>query len=136
MKVNLSDILEAFELNDKYTEYFLDLETGEVVFINDMMMTSEEKEQITDRLDEHGFLRLPTSFDIDNYDIMSEFVSGLPDPPRSKLEEDISGRGTFGRFKNGLRALGIEDVWYDYQNTAYRKKAIEWCEEHDLEWEE
>ncbi len=34
MKVKLSDILEAFELNDRYSEYFLDKETGEVVQVN------------------------------------------------------------------------------------------------------
>jgi len=28
MKVKLGDILEAFELNDRYSEYFLDQETG------------------------------------------------------------------------------------------------------------
>ncbi len=34
MKVKLSDILEAFELNDRYSEDFLDKETGEDVQVN------------------------------------------------------------------------------------------------------
>ena len=55
MKVKISDILEAFELNDRYSEYFLDQKTGEVVQVNDMIMTQEEKDEIYDRLDEHGF---------------------------------------------------------------------------------
>jgi len=46
MKVKLDDILEAFELNDRYSEYFLDEETGEVVQVNDMMMTQDEKAEI------------------------------------------------------------------------------------------
>ena len=136
MKVNLSDILEAFELNDRYTEYFLDLETGEVVFVNDMMMMEEEKTAIYDRLDEHGFLRLPTSYDIDDYDMMGDFIDTLTGSRREKLLNAIIGRGAFSRFKNEVRSMGLEQKWYDFQNTAYRKKAIEWCEEHDLEWEE
>ena len=47
MRVKLSDILEAFELNDRYSEYFLDLETNEVVQVNDMMMMESEKVKST-----------------------------------------------------------------------------------------
>ena len=74
MKVKLSDILEAFELNDRYSKYFLDQETGEVVQVNDMMMTQDERDEIYDRLDEHGFYRLPTSHDLREYDVMESFI--------------------------------------------------------------
>lgn len=136
MKVKLSDILEAFELNGRYSEYFLDQETGEVVQVNDMMMTQDEKDEIYDRLDEHGFYRLPTSFDIRDYDIMDAFVDTLSGTRREKLLTAISGRGAFGNFKNQIRALGIQQQWYDFQAAAYKRKAIEWCEENELEWEE
>ncbi len=136
MKVKLSDILEAFELNDRYSKYFLDQETGEVVQVNDMMMTQDEKDEIYDRLDEHGFYRLPTSFDIRDYDIMDAFVDTLSGTRREKLLTAISGRGAFGNFKNQIRALGIQQQWYDFQAAVYKRKAIEWCEENELEWEE
>lgn len=136
MKVKLSDILEAFELNGRYSEYFLDQETGEVVQVNDMMMTQDEKDEIYDRLDEHGFYRLPTSFDIRDYDIMDAFVDTLSGTRREKLLTAISGRGAFGNFKNQIRTLGIQQQWYDFQAAAYKRKAIEWCEENELEWEE
>ena len=135
MKVKLSDILEAFELNDRYSKYFLDQETGEVVQVNDMMMTQDEKDEIYDRLDEHGFYRLPTSFDIRDYDIMDAFVDTLSGTRREKLLTAISGRGAFGNFKNQIRALGIQQQWYDFQAAVYKRKAIEWCEENELEWE-
>jgi len=136
MKVKLGDILEAFELNDRYSEFFLDQETGEVVQVNDMMMTSEEKDEICDRLDEHGFYRLPSSFDIRDYDIMDDFVSQQNDSHQKKLLPAISGRGAFGNFKREIRTMGLEQKWYDFQADAYKRKAIAWCEEHDLEWEE
>ena len=59
MIVKLSEITDAIDFTDQYTEYFLDKETGEIVYVNDMMMTSSEKEPIYDLLDEHGFFRLP-----------------------------------------------------------------------------
>ena len=77
MKVRLSDIVDAIELTDQFTEYFIDKETGELEWISDMTMTREEQEEIYDRLDEHGFYRLPKSFDIREYDIMEEFVENI-----------------------------------------------------------
>ena len=136
MKVKLDDILEAFELNDRYSEYFLDQETGEVVQVDDMMMTSAEMDEICDRLDEHGFYRLPTSFDIRDYDIMNDFVSQQTGSRRETLLTAISGRGAFGNFKREIRSMGLEQKWYDFQADAYKRKAIAWCEEHNLEWEE
>lgn len=135
MKVKLDDILEAFELNDRYSEYFLDKETGEVVQVNDMMMTSEEKEQICDRLDEHGFYRLPSSFDIRDFDIMGDFIDTLSGSRREKLLTAISGRSPFRNFKDKIRTLGIEKQWYDFQADAYKRKAIEWCEEHGVNYD-
>jgi len=46
MKVKLSDIIDAIDFTDQYTEYFLDKETGEVLMVNDMVMSTSEKEEI------------------------------------------------------------------------------------------
>lgn len=136
MKVKLSDIIDAIEMMDRYSEYFLDLETGQIEWVSDMTMTSAEKEEVYDRLDEHGFCRLPTSFDINEYDIMESFIDTLYGAARDKLSSAIRGRGAFGRFKDGIRRMDIEQEWYDYQETAYKQKVARWCEENDIEYEE
>ena len=59
MKVKLTDIIDVIEMTNQYTEYFLDKETGEIEWVSDMAMTQKEQEEICDRLDEHGFYRLP-----------------------------------------------------------------------------
>ena len=51
MKVKLAEIIEALEMTDNYTEYFLDMETGEIECLNDMVMSPEEREEIGERLD-------------------------------------------------------------------------------------
>ena len=136
MKVKLSDIIDAIEMADQFSESFLDRETGEIVWISDMAMSEAEKEEACDQLDEHGFYRLPTSYDIHEYGIMEEFVCSLPQPMQNKLIQAISGRGAFRRFKNMICQLGIEEQWYEYQASAYRRKAIEWCKENQLVFEE
>ena len=135
MKVKLTDIIDAIEMMDQYTEYFLDKETGEIVWVSDMAMTQKEQEEIYDRLDEHGFYRLPTSFDIRDYDIMEDFVDMLSGATHDRLSSAIQGRGAFRRFKDAVIKMGIDQEWYDFQADAYKRKAIRWCEDNEIEYE-
>ena len=136
MRVKLSDIIDAIEMTDQYSEYFLDKETGEIEYVSDMAMTQAEQEEIYDRLDEHGFYRLPTSFDIRDYDIMEDFVETLSGAAHDRLDSAILGRGAFRRFKDTVYDLGIDQQWYDFQAAAYKRKAARWCEENGIEYEE
>ena len=135
MKVKLEDIIEAIEFTSDDIEYFLDQETGEIVMISDMTMTSEEKEAACEALDEHGFYRLPTQWELRDYDTMEAFVDNLSGLAQERLATAISGRGAFRRFKDEVRRLGLEDEWYAWHDDAYRRKAIEWCEENGIEYE-
>lgn len=136
MKVKLSDIIDAIEMTDQYSEYFLDKETGKVEWVSDMAMTQEEQEEVYDRLDEHGFYRLPTSFDIRDYDIMEDFIDTLSGSNHDRLASAIQGKGAFRRFKDAVIRLGIDKQWYDFQAEAYKRKAARWCEDNDIEYEE
>ena len=136
MKVKLSDIIDAIEMTEQYSEYFLDKETGKVEWVSDMAMTQEEQEEVYDRLDEHDFYRLPTSFDIHDYDIMEEFVYTLSGSARDKLASAIQGKGAFRRFKDTVIRLGIDQEWYDFQSAEYKRKAARWCEDNGIEYEE
>lgn len=136
MKVKLSDIIDAIEMTDQYSEYFLDKETGKVEWVSDMAMTQEEQEEVYDRLDEHGFYRLPTSFDIRDYDIMEDFIDTLSGSNHDRLASAIQGKGAFRRFKDAVIRMGIDKQWYDFQADAYKRKAARWCEDNDIEYEE
>jgi hypothetical protein len=136
MKVQLSEIIDAIDFTDDNTEYYLDRETGEIVMINDEIMDRSECEELSEQLDEHGFYRLPSQFDIDDYRTMERFISTLSGSAADKLSRAISGRGAFRRFKDMVIDLGLSDQWYKFLDDAHRSVAIRWCEEKDLEWEE
>lgn len=136
MTVRISDIIDAIEMTDQYTECFLDKETGQIERINDMVMMQEEEEEIYDRLDEHGFYRLPTSVDIRDYDIMEDFIETLSGKAHDMLTSAINRRGAFRRFKDRLYDLGLEKQWYDFRADTYRRKAIKWCEDNNIEYTE
>lgn len=136
MKVKLSDIIEALEFTDDTTHYFLDKTTGEIVMVSEFGMDSEEQQEAYDRLDEHGFYRLPEQRELNGYHTMETFIETLPSPARDRLEIAISGRGAFRRFKDEIRRLGVEKDWYQYEEDSFKNTAIEWCEENGIEYKE
>lgn len=135
MKVKLTDIIDAMDFTDDNSEHYLDKVTGEIVYINDMYMDRAEVEELSNQLDEHDCFRLPDQRELNDYAIMEDFVSTLSGSAQEKLEDAISGRGAFSRFKNGIRQLGLQDQWFAFRDEAYKRKAIAWCEENGVEWE-
>ena len=137
MKVKLRDIIEAMEMANESARSFLDIQTGAIETLFDDPVDDEEQEEISKRLDEHGFVRLPEQYDIHEYDIMEEFVGQLQNPMiQERLADAINGRGAFQRFKRGIRQYGVEQDWYDFREAAFLKIAREWCVENEMEYEE
>lgn len=132
MKVKLEDVIEAMEMTDKYSEYFLDKQTGEIEWVSDMAMSMVEREKICNRLDEHGFYRLPSSLDIREYDLMNEFIHGLPESVQGQVLSTIRGKGAFRRFKEMLTEMGILQEWYKFRENAFKQLAAKWCRENDI----
>ena len=138
MKVNLGVILDAIEMADDNYTYFLDLETGESVFLADELITGLDNEGLEDEIEENPerYLRLPTKFEIHEYHIMEEFIWTLKGERADKLGCAIQGRGAFRRFKDMVDRMGILQQWYDFQAEYYRKLATQWCQEQGLEYAE
>ena len=136
MKVKLGVILDAIEMADDNYTYFLDIETGESVFLADELITGLDNEGLEDEIEENleRYLRLPTKFEIHEYHIMEEFIWTLKGERADKLDCAIRGRGAFRRFKDLVDRMEISQQWYDFQAEYYRKLAIEWCQEHGLEY--
>lgn len=138
MKVNLSIVIDAIEMADDNYIFFLDMETGESVFLADELVTGLDNEGLEDEIDENPerYLRLPTRFEIHEYHIMEEFILSLTREKAQKLERAIQGRGAFKRFKDKIYNMGIEHQWYAFQADYYKKLAIDWCRNNDLEFED
>lgn len=135
MKVNLSIVLDAIEMADDNFIYFLDLQTGESVFLADELATDLDDEGLEDEIDENPerYLRLPTKLEIDEYQIIEEFILTLEGERASKLEDAIQGRGAFRRFKDMINHMGIAQQWYTFQAEYYKTMAENWCKNHGLE---
>ena len=138
MKINISTIIEAIEMADDNFTFFLDLETGKSVLLADELSTGMDNEGLENEIEDNPerFFRLPTKFEIHEYNIMEEFIQTLKGEDADKLEQVIQGRGAFRRFKDMVNRRGITKQWYDFQADYYRNLAIAWCQEHGIEYVE
>ncbi len=69
-------------------------------------------------------------------ELWSHFVKLLKDDViKNILENAISGRGAFRRFKDSVINIGIQQKWYSYKERAYEQIAIDWCKNHNLEYD-
>lgn len=133
--IDLQVIIDGLEMVDDMNTVFLDLETGDTVYLSDFDPsltedTAELLEAYPDR-----FLRLPYQREINEYGMMEDFIDGLSGgEPKRTLEMAINGRGAFRRFKDTVRRYGIEERWYAFREAAYASLARHWCEENDVEY--
>jgi hypothetical protein len=77
------------------------------------------------------YLKLPSKFDIDEYEIMERFSLSFSDEKISDvLLSKIRGSGAFRRFKDTIYHYGIEEDWFRFKDEAYKEIAVSWLESH------
>lgn len=141
IRVSLSIIIEAIEMADDEWNQYLDIEKMNIVSLPQYPFEGEldeDEKKLSEQIEEEWnvrFFSLPSKYDIHEYSIMERFIWSLPEGQmQDSLESAIRGRGAFRRFKDFIIRYGIEQKWYDYQEEAYRKIAVEWCENHGFEY--
>jgi hypothetical protein len=79
------------------------------------------------------YLKLPSKFEIHEYQIMERFSLSYPDEKVSDiLIGRIRGSGAFHRFKDTIYQYGIENDWFQYRDQAYKEIIIAWLENRDI----
>jgi hypothetical protein len=150
--VLLKDIVDALEMHFDEQLSFLDLDTGQVETVSrellgmaeegddeeepDLLEWQEGEWEVAKRIaSSDRFVKLPTQFDIHEWAIMEEFsLSVESDRIREDLLNAIHRSGAFRRFKDTVRRCGIEQDWFAFRDDALRQIAIDWCEEHKIQW--
>ncbi len=139
MKVKLADVLEAMEFANDETEYYYSIKTEEVLMRFYGMIDGEENSELEEDIEENfeDYISLPGKYEIDEYNIMEEFIEKLSmGRAQDKLVDAIRGGGAFRRFKDMVYALGIEQKWFDFRDNEYVRIAGEWCKKHGIDMTE
>ena len=133
-KVNLNKAADEFEMINDETHVFYNTETGEFDFYGDFMDTEDVD---AEKFENDIWIAAPNQRDINEYDIMENFIENVTDPHKKELlSVALSGRGAFRRFKDTLLRTGLRDDWFKFKKAAYIEIAREWCVENDLEYED
>ena len=116
---SMEEIFDEIEEDDDEVEInndsngYSDLETEFFQDIKNVMLFDDD------------YLKLPTKFDIHEYEIMERFGLSIPNEKISDtLLSKIRGSGAFRRFRDTIYQYGIEEEWFKYRDEAYKEIAI------------
>jgi hypothetical protein len=155
--VSLRDLVDELQMLPNEWNAYLNKVTGKIITVTEddvamMEMDSELEEEMEEGDDDKAgevsdlemehyqelkrvlasdpdYLKLPSRFDIHEYEIMERFCLSVPDGKVSDvLLRKIRGSGAFRRFKDTIYQYGIEDDWFQYRDEGYKEIAIAWLE--------
>jgi hypothetical protein len=127
------DLLEmAFADRDGHGEWFLDLETGEVLRRNELEL-DDELPSIDDNPDR--YTSIPYQGSEAGYRDMAEFADSVTNNRlRALLDVALDGAGAFRRFKDVLLQYPDERTrWFAFQKERARHRIERWLESEGIQ---
>src|SRR5699024_1254210 len=120
-------------------DYYYNSETGEIIMYADPMITGIDQSDFLEDLEtdeDNKYIQFPNKFDVNDYDIMESFIWDIKNKEaQNELERAIRGRSAFRMFKDKIQKLDLEEQWFTHRDNAYKRIAIEWCENHKLAYQ-
>ena len=131
LKIDLDELCDAMENSSYEVEYYLDLETGKILFVSECMddvETVKMKNQIEEELDRYE--PIPKAESYEGYRDMQVFIATVEDDHLAELlEVAINGKGAFRRFKDVLLNYPKEkERWFEFKDDRMEERALEWLE--------
>jgi Uncharacterised protein family (UPF0158) len=115
--------------------YFLNTETGEVLFLSELDAFTEERDQELEEIDGSDiYIPIERIDSSEAYRWMEDFVAQIVAPRSIRVAEKLSialmGRGAFRRFKDVLHMVGDDwaQAWYDWRDRRLKEAMYEWLE--------
>ena len=135
LKIVLDELYDAMENNSYEVKYYLDLETGEILFVSEGMddeETGKLKNQIEEELDRYE--PIPKAESFERYRDMQAFIATVEDDHLSELlEVAINGKGAFRRFKDVLLNYPEErERWFQFKDNRMEERVLEWLDDIDV----
>lgn len=132
-KHQLREIVDTYDMNIEGMEFFLNIETGEVVMLRTFDM-DEEDEELNEIIEEgfnESFFRLPQRESVEGYRDMVDFAETVAD---NQLQADLmnilgGGKKVFRRFKDALSSDKLQlERYYQYVEEQNRQRVEDWFE--------
>jgi hypothetical protein len=126
---------DAMDDANRANLYFLNTETGEVLFFSEFDAFTDEREQELEEIDGSDiYIPIERIDSSEAYRWMEDFVDQVVAPKNQRAAEKLSialmGRGAFRRFKDVLYMVGDDWVqaWYQWRDRRLKEAMYEWFE--------
>ena len=135
MRIDLDELCEAMGNSSYENEYYLDLETGEILFFSNYMDDENNvrlKNRIEEEFDRYELVLQAESHE--GYRDMQGFIATVKNERVAELlEMAINGKGTFRRFKDVLLNYPEErERWFQFRDDRIEERALEWLDSIDV----
>ena len=138
LRIDAQELQMAMEQADGFGSWYLDRETGEVIYLSEDGLEEEEEFRAGLEEDEAGrYVPIPSRPSHEGFKDMERFASSLPfGRARDTLFDALDRRKPFRGFKDALFGLGeVRQQWFDYEARCARTRALEWLEDEGIEAE-
>ncbi len=132
VSVTTAWLVNAFENSSQHSEYYIDLQTGDVRFFSPLDFP--EHEDTMKKLDRQPerFVRLPKLEEEFSLKVKKDFIATMEDEDlKKRLADELE---TSTRFRKIL--MDYEDerrLWYRFQNDRYLEHLKQWFMEKGIE---
>ncbi len=128
------DMVElAMEDSNLANAYYLNTQTGEVIYLSDFDDGSDEREKQLEEIENSSnCIPIERISSHEAYQWMRDFVAEIVAPKDEQVAEKLSialmGKGAFRRFKDILHGVGEEWVqaWYQWKDAHLKDAMQEW----------
>lgn len=128
LAIDLDELAWALTWRDDLmgSSHWLNLDTGEVVFVGD---PSDVDELPEDPRDNDRYVLIEAIESSESFHIMEDFIEQLTDRALAQtLERALQQRKPFRRFKDELAGHPAQrQAWFDFERIALERIARRWC---------
>ena len=130
MKVSLNEIVDGLHMVSQNILVYYDRNTHRTEFA-----FTEDAYEYDEETIPHNALFLPSHYEINEYQMMLNFILTLPEGEmKVQFYDAINGRGAFRNFKKSTLRFSIEREWYVYKRLELTEIAKDWCKDNGLEF--
>ncbi len=131
--IKLSEVINGLEfVNDGLDTYaYFNPNKSEIFYIGEYDIIDDE-DAFEDLVEKS--IMLPSKYEIHEYSMMEDFIETVRDVKLyNQLCIAINAPSAFRRFKDTCINFEIIEDWYKFRDEKYKKIAINWCKENNID---
>jgi len=136
IKIDADEIIMAMDDHSGMCSFYLDRDTGTVVFMTEGEFPDAEAELRRQMEDSPGrFIWIEPMPSREGFRIMEDFVDQLPEGGDKRLlEKALSWKKPFSNFKSALADMGpLRDQWFAFRDERMCREIQDWFEANEID---